>query len=158
MTDALILAMYLMVVVRPALLVAVAPLLISVLLPGFLFTSGVIVTTFCALSLTYAASAIIAAHMKQLASAFALLFMAVYLLVFSFDSWINSNVETWIYANHEVIILSLHIFIILSFSKRFGSFVDIGHGYCCRNMRTYSDLFAHYVHSKRRVTKKKAAK
>lgn len=117
MIDAAIASMYLFCLLRPVMLVALAPLALSLLLPGSFFGDE-IVFTFCALSLTYAASSIMAAHMRQLTAAVALLLMAVYLLIFSFDSWINSDVETWIYNNHETVVFCLHIFIILSFSRR----------------------------------------
>lgn len=124
MIDLAIALMYLAVIFRPALLLAVLPLAPSLLLPDSFFDYGIAPITFAALSILYAASAVLASLSRQLTAALALLCMAVYLLIFSFDSWINSDVETWIYIHHEIIVVSLHIFIVLSFSGRFKRLVD----------------------------------
>lgn len=44
-------------------------------------------------------------------------FMSLYSLYFSYDSWINWDVETWTYQNHESIVFTAHVLIMLLLSK-----------------------------------------
>jgi hypothetical protein len=45
------------------------------------------------------------------------LLMSFYSLYFSYDSWINWEIETWAYRNHEGIVITIHAFIMLLLSK-----------------------------------------
>jgi hypothetical protein len=40
-------------------------------------------------------------------------FVSLYYLYFSYDSWINWEVETWTYQNHESIVFAAHILVML---------------------------------------------
>lgn len=43
--------------------------------------------------------------------------VASYYLYFSFDSWINWDVETWAYTNHESIVFTAHLIVMLLLIK-----------------------------------------
>lgn len=44
-------------------------------------------------------------------------FVSLYYLYFSFDSWINWDVETWAYIHHESIVFAAHILVMLLLIK-----------------------------------------
>lgn len=44
-------------------------------------------------------------------------FVSLYYLYFSFDSWINWDVETWAYTNHESIVFTAHLLVMLLLIK-----------------------------------------
>lgn len=44
-------------------------------------------------------------------------FVSLYYLYFSYDSWINWEVETWTYQNHESIVFAAHILVMLLLIK-----------------------------------------
>lgn len=45
------------------------------------------------------------------------IFVSLYYLYFSFDSWVNWDVETWAYTNHESIVFTTHFFVVLLLIK-----------------------------------------
>lgn len=45
------------------------------------------------------------------------IFVSFYSLYFSYDSWINWDVETWTYQNHESIVFTAHILVMLLLVK-----------------------------------------
>lgn len=45
------------------------------------------------------------------------IFVSLYYLYFSYDSWINWDVETWTYQNHESIVFTAHILVMLLLIK-----------------------------------------
>lgn len=44
-------------------------------------------------------------------------FVSLYYLYFSYDSWINWDVETWAYIHHESIVFAAHILVMLLLIK-----------------------------------------
>jgi hypothetical protein len=45
------------------------------------------------------------------------IFVSLYSLYFSYDSWINWEFETWTYQNHESIVFTSHVLVMLLLSK-----------------------------------------
>jgi hypothetical protein len=45
------------------------------------------------------------------------IFVSLYSLYFSYDSWINWEIETWTYQNHESIVFTSHVLVMLLLSK-----------------------------------------
>jgi hypothetical protein len=67
---------------------------------------------YAVLSAVYAICAIQMRKWKESAWA-GCVFVSLYYLYFSFDSWINWDVETWAYQNHESIVFTAHILVML---------------------------------------------
>ncbi len=115
MLEILCLSFYLVALIatrNKLLLIALIPLFIAIIIP---ITPSVSVS-FSVIAFLYALTALFL-H-KNSAMCFSLILMSIYCVVFSIDSWINSNVTTWIYNNHEIIVITLHLVIAVSSSSR----------------------------------------
>lgn len=115
----------------PFLMVAVVTVIV-LFSPLSFFSSSISVIHMQVLySILYATMAIALIYGNNIIQAWALICMIVYMLMFSLDTWVNSNAETWIYINHESIVICLHAIILLSFSKKLPSLV----GTCATHIR-----------------------
>ena len=56
-------------------------------------------------------------HRRKEAVWMGYVFMSLYCLYYSYDSWINAGHETWIWQHHEVFIFIAHVTIMLLLSK-----------------------------------------